>query len=500
MNKPDKVDSTREESNYQTTSHEQFFELGKNGLFIFNHQGQITFIDDQLCKITGFESKEVVNQDIITFVDPQEHERLKNYLQGLIKDSGEKVYTTLQIIKKNGQRIEVSLQLRTWVFEGNTWGVGTIVDISTLRKTLSRLFEDKTIWYRLLAGKLPIGVITTDEKGNVTSANPAALEILGSPSLEATLKFNVLTLPTLRESGISATFEEVLKSDKPKSLAVEARYTSYWGKKSWIRGKVVPVMFKDSLLGSIATFDDVTTQKEQERKLRISEQQAQTAHDQIRILMDLMNHDLRQPLQVILALVEVAGREGVVSDYVQDLKSSIRKIDDIVDKANELRDLIGFPTFYQPIDLRKLVETLKNQYQKKFESENVIFKITICTEGHFQVNGTYNLIYAIRDIIESLLYRQSKGKKQIEIKLDKKTLDERPAIELKIHDNRSILSTQEITLILHPFQHLQERTDLTYLFVAPIIAKNTGNLSITSNDQGTSFTIVFPELISSSEI
>ncbi len=218
------------------------------------------------------------------------------------------------------------------------------------------------------------------------------------------------------------------------------------------------------------------------------------------LLSSQANGDGDQPLQVILALVEVAGREGVVSDYIQDLKSSIRKIDDIVDKANELRDLIGFPTFYQPIDLTELVETLKDQYQKKFESENVTFKITICTEGRFQVSGTYNLIYAIRDIIESLLYRQSKEEKQIEIKLDKKTLDERPAIELTIHDNRSILSTQEITLILHPFQHLQERTDLTYLFVAPIITKNRGNLSITSSDQGTKFTIVFPELIIPSEI
>ena len=58
--------------------------------------------------------------------------------------------------------------------------------------------------YRALVNQAPIGVITCDREGNITHVNPAILQILGSPSEEATRQFNILTMPNMVEAGIAA--------------------------------------------------------------------------------------------------------------------------------------------------------------------------------------------------------------------------------------------------------------------------------------------------------
>jgi PAS domain S-box-containing protein len=111
--------------------------------------------------------------------------------------------------------------------------------------------------YQRLVQQLPVGIVVTDASGQVISANPAALTILGSPSEEATCQFNVLTLPSLRATGISAAYERVLQGGPAEQL--QDWYTSVWGKRSMVRFEVTPLRdAAGGVHGAITIIQDIT--------------------------------------------------------------------------------------------------------------------------------------------------------------------------------------------------------------------------------------------------
>jgi PAS domain S-box-containing protein len=103
----------------------------------------------------------------------------------------------------------------------------------------------------------PVGIVIADADGAVTKVNPAALAILGSPGEEATRRLNILTLPALREAGVSQLFEDVVRRNRPAQMV--ATYTSVWGKTSDVRLHVTPLCDDTGLvIGTAILIEDVT--------------------------------------------------------------------------------------------------------------------------------------------------------------------------------------------------------------------------------------------------
>ena len=126
--------------------------------------------------------------------------------------------------------------------------------------------------YQQLVEQLPVGIVVADATGQVAAANPAALAILGSPSLEATRQFNVLNLPNLRRSGISAAYARVLAGGPAEQI--EDWYTSVWGRRSMLRFEVAPLRdASDAMRGAITIIQDMTERVQAEAARRQSEDQ-----------------------------------------------------------------------------------------------------------------------------------------------------------------------------------------------------------------------------------
>jgi PAS domain S-box-containing protein len=86
----------------------------------------------------------------------------------------------------------------------------------------------------------PVGLLSVDPSGRILEANPALLRFLGSPSLEATLRINVLTYLPLVQAGFAADFRRALSEGRVVSS--ERVYTSKWGKALHGRVTVLPVV------------------------------------------------------------------------------------------------------------------------------------------------------------------------------------------------------------------------------------------------------------------
>nr|WP_321497918.1 PAS domain S-box protein [uncultured Methanolobus sp.] len=115
--------------------------------------------------------------------------------------------------------------------------------------------------FKNLVNELPLGLLSCDTKGKITSVNNFLLKILGSPSAEATMKINMLSFPPLVESGMSAIMEEAIKTGK--NISIETPYRSKWNKELFLSFKAFPRKDADgNVYGCHAIIEDLTIEKD----------------------------------------------------------------------------------------------------------------------------------------------------------------------------------------------------------------------------------------------
>jgi PAS domain S-box-containing protein len=172
---------------------------------------------------------------------------------------------------------------------------GAIHDI-TMRKYAERALQESESRYRRLFDNSVSGIIYADVEGNVLDVNPKMLQILGSPSLAATKKVNVLTFPLLVEAGFSEDFRKVIAtSDVVNGFT---RYHSKWGKDHYLEYVLNPVKKEGTILRIIGKIEDIT-----ERKL--ADEKVQSLLEEKDLLLREVHHRLKNNMASIENLLKI---------------------------------------------------------------------------------------------------------------------------------------------------------------------------------------------------
>lgn len=125
--------------------------------------------------------------------------------------------------------------------------------------------------YRRLINDSPLGILTIDRQGKIIETNPKTLEILGSPSAEATRAINVFEFRLLVKSGISADFRRCLNTGQ--SIVVDHPHVSKWGKQVHLRYHLTPIFDSTGrITGVQAIHEDFTKLKQTEEAVRKHEE------------------------------------------------------------------------------------------------------------------------------------------------------------------------------------------------------------------------------------
>jgi two-component system, cell cycle sensor histidine kinase and response regulator CckA len=154
--------------------------------------------------------------------------------------------------------------------------LGKLLASQSNRQAAAKSLEQSEGNYRLLFDNAPIGILSVDLNGVIIEANQKVLDIMGSPSLEDTKSINMFTYPALVDSGISSLFKECI-ADR-KVLSSDIPYTSKWGKTSFLRIVVTPIVETNGKpYGCQAVIEDMTGRnkaEEVQRRLATAIEQA----------------------------------------------------------------------------------------------------------------------------------------------------------------------------------------------------------------------------------
>jgi diguanylate cyclase (GGDEF)-like protein/PAS domain S-box-containing protein len=140
--------------------------------------------------------------------------------------------------------------------------LGLFIEKTRLEKSLA----DSQKRFYTLAEYAPIGFISCDKEGNILYANAKLLDLMDSPSIEATKTINLLAYEELKANGFSQKLKECMSADR--LITHEMFYTSMWKKERWFKIYFTPVKENEIVVGANIVLDDISIKKKAENELR----------------------------------------------------------------------------------------------------------------------------------------------------------------------------------------------------------------------------------------
>ena len=206
---------------------------------------------------------------------------------------------------------------------------GIVQDV-TERKGAEEALRESEERYRGLVNHAPLGVIACDRQGRIVAVNERLVEMLGSPSTEATMRFNLLDAPFLVESGVAEIARACL--ERGESGTHEMSYKSQWGVQLDLRFHFAPLRNgAGDIVGAQSIVEDVGERKRLEADLRAAQKM-----EAIGTLAGGIAHDFNNLLTVIAGFSEMALQDVSPTQdagkFLAEVLTATARATDLVDQ------------------------------------------------------------------------------------------------------------------------------------------------------------------------
>ena len=151
-------------------SYESLFKQSASLICIINEKGRIVDFSETFKELLGFSGQEIINKKANS-LDLENYEEEREIINKKAWN-GEIQQFQKGIVSKNGKVIYIEVILKKGRYFGQDVLISNSRDI-TKRKELEKEISKKKEEYENLLENSPIGIIITDEKGNIKEVNPA---------------------------------------------------------------------------------------------------------------------------------------------------------------------------------------------------------------------------------------------------------------------------------------------------------------------------------------
>ena len=226
-----------------------------------SEQDALINISENVKQLLGYEVSDFLEGKILypDLVHEEDKPELQAHIQSILKQGSDVILVhPYRLRKKSGAYIWVQDYAYIQRDEaGEAIGIlGYIYDVTTQQVSERESIEQERR-LRDLVENSPTGILRIDNEGNIVEVNQRMVDMLGSPSREATQSFNIFEFQSLIEADIAGKFQESITENKIVSFAGE--YESNWGKTIHFKLIISPVLDAEGkTVGAQANMEDLT--------------------------------------------------------------------------------------------------------------------------------------------------------------------------------------------------------------------------------------------------
>lgn len=177
-------------SHVQAQRFRSFMENANDIVYTLNPDGVITYVSPNWQKYLGVPAQDVIGQPFAPFVHPEDVHLCNDYLRDITQGRTNKDSVEYRVLHQDGSWCwHISRgSLIADEDSGNVSFMGIARDVTEHKQAVQELAESEQK-YRELFESAPVGIFTTNSKGQVIECNPAAAKMFGLASPEKVISY-----------------------------------------------------------------------------------------------------------------------------------------------------------------------------------------------------------------------------------------------------------------------------------------------------------------------
>ncbi len=477
------------------------------GIMITDLEGHVTFVNQRMCDLSGYEEEELLGQKAYEILlSPENRKTIQDNLEKIKQDVyGDHI---VEHLHKNGTRWQGRIKtspIRNK--KGEISGIlGLVVDITKELKAEQKILESEEKLHKIIDTSLD-AVITINEKGLVTEWNQHAETIFSYTREEALGKdMGDLIVPPQNREAHTRGMKHYLRTGEGSVLNKRIEITGYdkTGREFPIELSITPIKLKDQFVFS-GFIRDITDRKEAEAELIRAKQAAEQARVAEQQFLANMSHEIRTPMNAVIGMTHLLYETKPTADQKEYLDSLRFSADSLMGIINNILDLskieAGELVFEnRAFNLLELLKSLQQTFQFKVREKPVSVVIDFDTkiENHLIGDST-----RLNQILTNLLGNASKFTPRGTIGIKAKMVvrnQKQYILQFHVHDTGIGIDKEKVDLIFENFKQADIAvhrkfggTGLGLAIVKQLVEIQGGSIEVESEfKKGSTFIVTLP--------
>lgn len=311
---------------------------------IANARGEITYVNDKFCDISGFSSEEAIGQNH-RVVKSDEHD--SNFFKNMWKtiSTGKVWQGEIKNYAKQGDAYWVNSTIVPFLDDnGVPFQYVSIRTDITARKLIEQKISDESAFYTGITEALAEGVYAQDRDGLCTYVNPMAEKLLGWNANEMLGKgiHQLVHYQDQNHEHISSQ-DCTIRTSLMKGAPYQTDQEVFWCKDGTmmpVSVSAVPLYDKyGNFQGGVIAFQDITERNKQKQSLADAVINAEKANAAKSMFLANMSHEIRTPMNAIIGMSYLA----LQTDLDENQKNYINKVNSSAEALLQLlNDILDF--------------------------------------------------------------------------------------------------------------------------------------------------------------
>jgi PAS domain S-box-containing protein len=346
----------RKRREHELERYETIVEASGDVVYTLDAEGCLTFVNDTVRDLTGYEPADLVGEHISAMMDPADVERGQRHVRSLLSGDRQHTIFEMEVITADGEHVPCENHVALLPYETTFRGtVGVLRDI-TRRKEIE---EELRQYQRAVEGANDL-IAAVDPDYRFLFANRRYREFHGADAA-----ITGVHLGTVLDDDAYETARPYIER------AMDGEEVGHRARRSWpAQGdrifdiRYAPLRDADGgIAGVVNTMRDITDRTDRERQLDVLDR--------------VLRHNLHNEMNVMVGYAETIREEvsGDHREWADRIVRSGEKLLELADKEREIVELITEPRAVREFDVAALVRGAVDPYLDAHPDATVDFDV-----------------------------------------------------------------------------------------------------------------------------